>query len=397
MIGDARIVALGEATHGTHEFFTLKHRMVEFLVQEMGFTVFAMETNWPETERLNRYVQTGEGDPAELLAGLHFWTWNTQEVLDLVEWLRSYNQNPANSPKVRFAGFDAQAMELAVDNTLAYLRAVAPEDADLAATRYACLDDFHLLGPEPAFLDYGQRPFSETQPCGDRVRAVYDDLVQNQSQYTALSSEETYHFAVRNALTVVQAEAIAALRYTDGPNPRDRYMAQNVSWLLEQDSPDARIILWAHNLHVNPGTSNMGGHLEREYGEGYLTFGFSFDRGSFNARELSVVDNEPQSGELTTFEVGPAPDGTFESYFRRAGMPAFVLDVRAIDYAEPGAKWLRSRHYLRSIGAAYDPSRSEMFFVSATLETTFDFVVFVEETTPSHLLPPFPSDRPKPT
>jgi erythromycin esterase len=234
VIGDARIVALGEATHGTHEFFTLKPRMVEFLVREMGFTVLAMEANWPEAERLNRYVQTGEGNPAELLAGLHFWTWNAQEVLDLVEWLRSYNQNPANSPRVRFAGFDAQAMELAVNNTLAYLRGVAPEDADLAATRYACLDDFHLLGPEPAFSDYGQRPLSETQPCGDRVRAVYDDLIQNRSRYTALSSEETYNFAVRNALTVVQAEAVAACRYTDGPHPRDRYMAQNVAWLLEQ-------------------------------------------------------------------------------------------------------------------------------------------------------------------
>src|SRR5689334_21942379 len=93
-IGDARIVALGEATHGTHEFFEMKHRMLRFLVEEMGFNTFAIEANLPEANLLNDYLHTGQGDPAALLDGLHFWTWDTQEVLDMILWMRAHNENP---------------------------------------------------------------------------------------------------------------------------------------------------------------------------------------------------------------------------------------------------------------------------------------------------------------
>src|SRR2546421_5235103 len=92
-IGNARIVAMGEATHGTHEFFQLKHRMLEFLVERMGFTVFGIEANWPESLAVNDYVLNGNGDPAKALAGLYFWTWNTEEVLDMIRWMRRYNQD----------------------------------------------------------------------------------------------------------------------------------------------------------------------------------------------------------------------------------------------------------------------------------------------------------------
>lgn len=389
LIGDARIVALGEATHGTHEFFTIKHRMVEFLVQEMGFTIFAIEANLPEAERINHYVQTGEGNPTELLVGLHFWTWNTQEVLDLIEWLRQYNADPKH-PKVSFAGFDAQYMDVAVEHVLSFLLEVAPEDADLAATRYECLETFHLLDEEPALLVYSQLPLSETQPCGDSVRTVYDDLVRNETLYTSTSSEAAYRSAVRNALTVVQAEEGIAGRYTSGPNPRDRYMAENVSWLLEQGGPDAKIILWAHNGHIAiHGESNMGSRLEEQYGDAYVPFGFSFDRGSFNARAATLVNGQVEFGELSAFEIEPAPDDAFGAYFRQADIPAFILDLRNIDYGQSGAKWLRSQHSLRSIGAVYDPAQPGLFFTHTTLKLSFDFVIFIEETTPSYLLPPF--------
>ena len=108
VIGSARIVALGEATHGTREFFQLKHRLLEFLVTEMSFTTFAIEANWPEALAVNDYVLHGRGDPAKVLAGLHFWTWDTEEVLDLILWMRQYNILSTHTTKVTFAGFDAQ-------------------------------------------------------------------------------------------------------------------------------------------------------------------------------------------------------------------------------------------------------------------------------------------------
>src|SRR5207253_10707138 len=107
----SRIVSLGEATHGSREFFQLKHRMMEFLATEMGFTIFSIEANMPEAYRLNDYVLNGNGDPAKLIKGMYFWTWNTQEVLDMVLWMREFNKS--GKGRVQFTGFDMQTTNVA--------------------------------------------------------------------------------------------------------------------------------------------------------------------------------------------------------------------------------------------------------------------------------------------
>src|SRR5207237_5616501 len=113
IIGNARIVSLGEATHGTREFFQLKHRMLEFLATQMGFTIFSIEANMPEAYRLNDYVLNGTGDPAELLRGMYFWTWNTEEVLEMIRWMRAFNASGRG--RVQFTGFDMQTHTVALD------------------------------------------------------------------------------------------------------------------------------------------------------------------------------------------------------------------------------------------------------------------------------------------
>src|ERR1700730_5178392 len=119
MIGNARIVSLGEATHGTREFFQLKHRMLEFLATEMGFTIFSIEANMPEAYKLNDYVLNGQGDPAKLLKGMYFWTWNTQEVLDMVLWMREFNKS--GKGRVQFTGFDMQTPTVALQIVREYV------------------------------------------------------------------------------------------------------------------------------------------------------------------------------------------------------------------------------------------------------------------------------------
>src|SRR5262249_22262035 len=118
------IVALGEATHGTSEFFTMKHRLTEFLASEMGFTLFAIEANMPEAYRVNQYVLTGKGDPKELLRGMYFWTWNTQEVLDMILWMRRFNES--GKGRVQFLGFDMQFGKVAEANVRAFVAELDP-------------------------------------------------------------------------------------------------------------------------------------------------------------------------------------------------------------------------------------------------------------------------------
>ncbi|MGA7315309.1 MAG: erythromycin esterase family protein [Silvibacterium sp.] len=114
IVGDARIVELGEATHGTHEFFQMKHRMVEYLATREGFTIFSIEANMPEAYRLNDFVLNGVGDPKQLLKGMYFWTWNTEEVLDMILWMREFNRS--GKGRIEFTGFDMQTPTVSLDN-----------------------------------------------------------------------------------------------------------------------------------------------------------------------------------------------------------------------------------------------------------------------------------------
>src|SRR5436190_4644565 len=127
LIGNARIVSLGEATHGTREFFQLKHRMLEFLATEMGFTIFSIEANMPEAYRLNDYVLDGTGDPAQLLRGMYFWTWDTEEVLDMIRWMREFNKS--GKGRVEFTGFDMQTPAVAAEIVRSFAALYEPDYA----------------------------------------------------------------------------------------------------------------------------------------------------------------------------------------------------------------------------------------------------------------------------
>ena len=196
MIGDARIVALGEATHGTHEFFQMKHRLVEFLVEEMGFNVFAMEANWTEANLINDYVHTCEGDPAALLAGLGFWTWNTEEVLDMIHWMCDHNQDPGDAPEVGFAGFDMQNPDMAITSVISYFQAVEPSYAGVVVDRYRC---FHRL----RWDHYARVPDADQAACRSALQEVLDHLVARRETYEALSSPHEFIMAEQSARVVL--------------------------------------------------------------------------------------------------------------------------------------------------------------------------------------------------
>lgn len=180
IIGDARIVALGEATHGTREFFQMKHRLLQFLVQELGFTVFALEANGPEADLLNEYVQTGKGDPAQLLAGLYYWTWDTQEVLDMIRWMRAYNESRGcalcvspyprrgSAPPVSFCGFDMQIPRMAVDNVIQYVRKVDPAASKQVEALFSCFRPY-----QEALQSYAEASLAIRAQCRQDLQAVW--------------------------------------------------------------------------------------------------------------------------------------------------------------------------------------------------------------------------------
>lgn len=349
LVDGARLVGLGEGTHGTREFFRAKHRIVEWLAERKGLTVFAIEASMPEARRVNEYVLTGRGDARIAVAGLGFWTWNTEEVVALVEWMRAYNASGRG--RVEFWGFDMQNTSLAADSVRAFLARADPVSVPL-------VDDAIALAKE------GQRA-TEAVAAARRVVA---HMAANRSAYLARFDTVQVDWAEQYARIVEQGVA----RRADRSASRDSSMAENVRWIVEHQPAGARIALWAHNGHVARVHGRMGAYLDRMYGTQYRVFGFALGEGEYTVRG-------PRG--LGTYASDPPPPGSVEEALRAVQLPRFVLDVRRAS-ADPRGAWLAEPLPLRSIGSSITP----ISFFATPVARHFDALVYFDHTTASRRL-----------
>ena len=364
IVGNAHIVGLGEGTHGTGEFFQMKHRLLEYLAQKQGFTIFAMEANMPESDAVNQYVLTGQGDPEKLLQGLYFWTWNTQEVLDMIQWIRQYNAS-GNGPIV-FAGFDMQYCAVAIANVQNFIEQAEPDYLPGVESAYA-----QALAISQSWTKGVSQSTAIVQPVVDAVQAIAAHLAGNRSSYLANFNAYDVDWAIQNAVIVQQAtyNTIAGSAY------RDQAMASNVEWLV-QEYPGARLVLWAHDGHIWKDPGAMGSYIAANHGNDYVAFGQIFHAGRYNAVGATT-------GGLRAWPATPSFAGTVEWMFHSLGLPWFILDLRQASATDPDSAWLLGPVQYRMIGAVQEDG----FFVSNRLLDDFDVLVFFDQTTPSHLLP----------
>jgi erythromycin esterase len=379
LIGDARIVSLGESTHGSREFFQLKHRMLEFLVERMGFTVFGIEASYPDCVAINEYVEHGVGDPAAALHGQGFWTWDTEEVLALIEWMRVYNADPAHENKLRFYGVDMQVSSSALGGALAYVRS---QDAELAEALGA---DLEPLARSTIFADYAKLTDGQRQGLELGMLGLLEFFDLGRETLVANTSADEWERARQHAVVVGQASELMA--GTSGNNWRDRCMAENTTWVLEQEPAGTRIVLWAHNGHIKEdgppeGYAMMGHFLDQAYGDEHLSFGFGFHHGGFQAMAVPREEGDTGPG-LRPFEVGPPTAGTVGEVLGEAGPGIFALDLRLHEEAGPVAEWLSTTKRMRSIGAIYSHATAERWYRPTILAEQFDALLFVAETTPA--------------
>jgi erythromycin esterase len=373
LIGKARLVSLGEATHGTREFFQLKHRMLEFLVSEMNFTVFGIEATMPEAFDINEYVLTGKGDPVKALAGLYFWTWDTEEVLEMIRWMRRYNEDSRHSKKVKFYGFDMQFAPRAVKVALAYLRKVDPEQTAMSEKALA------LLANPFTAPDFELLPSDKKSETAAAARALLSSFDERKQGYVERSSEMEWTLARQHAKIISQN-----LEMQMAPNGsfavRDRSMAENIRWILEHEGPGTKMVVWAHNGHVATQSfgniENMGIHLRKWYGLDMVVFGFAFNQGSFQAMEMPF----PSEKGLHPFTIGPAPEGSLDAVLASAGLPFAVIDLHSLPKEGTVTEWFKTPHTTRSIGAGYADQFAANFFAPQVVPQLYDALFFVEKT-----------------
>ena len=364
VVGDARIVSLGEATHGTREHFQLKHRLLEFLVTEMGFTHFAIEANMTEAFTVNDYVLNGTGSAKKALAGLYFWTWYTEEVLGLIEWIRDYNRK--HGAKIQFLGFDMQTGTVAAANARTFVAKADPGFAKEAARLFDKAAPLFPKTPDEQ-ESFNSLPAAEKKFLAEAPWEIVAHLEKNRDTYLKAMKAEEVDRGLLDARIAAQAAKNTIATY----NYRDECMAANVGWILDHAAKGSKIVLWAHNGHVSRQDGAMGSHLAKKYGKQMVIVGFGAGEGTYTA--IARGFGLKKDNELTA-----AKAGSLEKVFRDAKTGDCVLDLR------PGAtnadgQWLQRPHYLRMIGAL----AMDMQFQPCVLPDLYDAIVFVDKTTAS--------------
>jgi len=347
-VGDARIVALGEATHGTREFFRLKQRIVEYLVRRKGFTVVAFEMNWPDTAELDRYIKTPDAPRPRL------------GHRDIMEWMRAENRA---APKLTWTGFDMEGVGAAADLAVGYLRRCAPDAAGAAEEAYAAarkIDDDHTNFFLPGASEAARR-----------AEAILTQFDTYRTAWIAKSSAAEWRDARHAAATVVAASAMRV--EANGLKYRDRAMARNVELLSQEAFPGAKIILWAHNGHVAADAGAMGGWLRKRFGNTYYAVGTAYRRGQIRA--YGVEGN--QNKGFGAWPVASAPEGSGDAILSAAGMPLFFLDMRSVPRDGPLGVWLAAEHRFNIAGGVVEIGKENMS--TGSLRVSYDGLVFVEE------------------
>jgi erythromycin esterase len=380
LVGSARMVALGEATHGTREFFRMKHRVFRYLVSTLRFTHFAIEASLPEALAVDRYVQTGIGDPDALVKGMYFWTWSTEEVVDLVRWMRSWNAS-GGTPGVRFVGFDMQFPGVAIDSVVSFTRRMDVADGNLVGSHYSCLASYRNTPTRLSarIAQYLALTQEVKDACRNALLAVEALLTARAGDWGPSAGIESVQLAQRLARVVSQWEAFARVTAPFDTYARDESMAENAAWWLETAPVGSRVMLWAHNGHVSRARRWMGEHLHRRLGGDYLPVALTFSQGTFNA--MSPV------GSLFAHTIPASEPNSLEALFGATGSSRLLLDTRRISH--PGAPIGAIEHtLLRSIGAVFSQTASStQYLTTVLLPDDFDIVIWFESATASRLLP----------
>jgi erythromycin esterase-like protein len=399
LVGDAHYVLIGEASHGTHEFYRMRAEITRQLIEQKGFTAVAVEADWPDAFRVNRFVR-GRGDDRtaeEALDGFgRFprWMWRNRDVLEFVAWLRDRNGAlPAGAKAVGFYGLDLYSLYGSIEAVVQYLEKIDPEAARRARQRYSCFEHF-----KEDSQAYGRATsFGVAEPCEDEVIAQLVELRQHAgdlAQRDGRAADEEFFSAEQNARLALNAEQYYRAMFrgrVSSWNLRDRHMAETLAQLvayLRARDGSARVVVWAHNSHLGDasatemgehGELNVGQLVRQEHGRDALLIGFTTHTGTVTAAD-------DWDAPARRKRVRPGLPGSYEALFHRVGEPRFLLRLRDAPLAEP----LRRPLLERAIGVIYRPEteRASHYF-RARLSEQFDAVIHVDETTAVEPLDPF--------
>jgi erythromycin esterase-like protein len=389
LVGDARFVLIGEASHGTHEFYKYRAAITKRLISEKDFAAVAVEADFPDAYRINRFVR-GEGSDrtAEDALGefqrFPLWMWRNTEVLEFVEWLKNHNDPLGMGEKIGFYGIDLYSLHSSMAAVLKYLEAVDKEAANRARYRYSC---FNAFGEDAQHYGYAAS-FDVSKSCEDEAVNQLMDLRQKAFNYMnrdGFVARDEYFFAEQNARLVINAEEYYREMFrgrVSSWNLRDRHMAETLAALaahLESQQIPPKIVVWAHNSHLGDASAtdmqqrgewNVGQLIREQFPGETINIGFTTFTGT-----VTATDNWDEPARLKRVREGL--NNSYERLFHQAEIPRFFLNLR--DEETRGA--FRGQLLERAIGVIYRPEteRASHYFY-ADLPRQFDGVIHFDVT-----------------
>jgi erythromycin esterase-like protein len=389
-VGDARFVLLGEASHGTAEYYTWRAQLSQRLILEKGFSFVAVEGDWPDCYRVNRYVRgfPDAGDQArDVLHNFErwpTWMWANEEIADFADWLRQHNDAAPAGQKAGFYGLDVYSLWDSLYQVMGYLREHDPDAMSAARRAFQCFEPY---GED--VQDYARATRWVDASCEDEVIALLARLRQSARRAAGGEDRREAQFdAEQNALVVKNAEHYYRTMVRGGPeswNIRDRHMTETLGRLINHHGPGAKVIIWEHNTHIGDarytdmagdGMVNVGQLVRERYGgEGVVLVGFGSHRGS-------VVAGQEWDAPMERMTVPPGRPGSWEDVLHQAA-PDSLLVFEDEDRRGPMAQ---TRGH-RAIGVVYHP-QYELFgnYVPTVLPRRYDAFLFIDQTEALHPL-----------
>jgi erythromycin esterase len=390
----SEVIGLGEATHGTKEFFELKSRVFKYLVKHQNVKLFGIEANFAACYDINKYVLTGEGDAKEELSRNGYWVWQSQEVLDLIEWMKIYNKGKSTDQMIQFYGYDIQDATSCVIWLDKYL------------SRYITNFDKNLL-PEKieenkiALRKLDNIALDEMQERNlNKLKKLEDYVLSHKIE---LFKKDSTDFKFATQTIAVLRQKLNYFREQDfntAYSYRDSSMTENIKWIRESNN-NGKIMLWAHNGHIGKGTFSddfksgnwMGTHLNKLYGEKYYNIGFSFSEGGFVAQSppstnlfylmysftKSIFKDEPWA--LSNNYVKPHKKSYLTNTFSQLETPIFYIDFKDIAPYKSLKDFINKEYEHYEAGAVYISEKSALW--STNLYEYFDALIYVDKTKPA--------------
>jgi protein-L-isoaspartate(D-aspartate) O-methyltransferase len=381
-IGAARIVLLGEATHGTSEFYRMRARLTRELIERHGFRIVAVEADWPDAARVDDYVRHAAPSLTGRAAFTRFptWMWRNREVHDFVDWLRDHNRDLPEESRAGFYGLDLYSLHSSIDRVLQYLDDVDPDAARVARERYGCLSPWES---DPSV--YGRMVLSgRYRACESEVVAMLRDLLSRRLQYVSRNGTR-FLDAVQNARLVANAEQYYRAMYYGGReswNLRDTHMFDTLRLLLTYHGPESRAVVWEHNSHVGDASATeMGSRGELNVGqlcrEAFGARSFNVGLGTHTGTVAAASD---WGGPMEIKDVRPSHERSYERVCHDSGAEAFFLHLR-----EPRREALREEllepRLERAIGVIYRPEAElASHYFQAMLPRQFDEWIWFDRT-----------------